>query len=67
MNEVSVQSRVFVQPPGVLEFLGRVAANLSHVPLHPLEKSSAHVSSSCVSVVELMHRADAVPERNRRP
>lgn len=36
MNEVSVQSRVFVQPPEVLEFLGRVAADLPRVPLHPL-------------------------------
>ena len=67
MNEVSVQNRVFLQPPEVLEFLERVAADLPCVPLHPLERSPTHVSWSGAAVLQLMHRADAVPERNRRP
>ena len=67
MNEVSIQNRVFVHPPELLEFLGRVAADLPRVPLHPLERSSTHVSRSGAAVLQLMHRADAVPERNRRP
>ena len=67
MNEVSVQNRVFVQPPEMLAFLGKVAADLLRVPLHPLERISTYVSWSGAAVLQLMHHADAVLERNRRP
>ena len=67
MTEVCVQSRVFLQPPEVLGFLGRVAADLPRVPLHPRERSTTHVSWTCAAVLDLMHRADEMLECHRRP
>ena len=67
MAEVHINRRVFVQPIGVLAFLGRVAFDLPVVPLHPLEANSKHSMWSFASVLSLMHRACQVPERTQRP
>ena len=62
MAEVHINRRVFVQPIGVLAFLGRVAFDLPAVPLHPLEANAKHSMWSFASVLSLMHRACQVPE-----
>ena len=45
-----MQNSVFVLPPEVLEFLGRVAADLPRVPLQRLERISTLVSWSGAAV-----------------
>ena len=42
MAEVHINRRVFVQPIRVLTILGRVAFDLTFVPIHPLEANSKH-------------------------
>ena len=65
--EVHINRGVFVQPIGVLAFLGRVAFDLLAVPLHPLEANSKHSMWSFASMRSLMHRMCPVPERTQRP
>ena len=67
MNEVWLHGRAFVQPVEVPSFLGRLAPTLPDVPFHPSERCSPPIPWSCSSVLDLMHHAVAVPERNRRP
>ena len=51
MAEAHINRRVFVQPIGVLAFLGWVAFDLPVVPLHPLEANSKHSMWSFASVL----------------
>ena len=67
MNEVWLHGRAFVPPVEVLSFLGRLAPTLPDGPFHPVERGSPPVPLSYSSVLDLMHRAVMVPERNRQP
>ena len=67
MNEVSVNARFFVQPGAVLCFLGRVAAELPDVPLHPHEHGTQHVPWSYSFVLDLMHPSLEVAVCHHRP
>lgn len=61
-TKMGVNSRVFLQPASVLDFLRRVTPELPSVSLNPSDRDTTHVVWTYTGILDLLRRAGKVGE-----